>query len=227
MILYSGNILTWFRVLGPVTIVIMCIYSSRRSSAVYPTVCLAALWLHIFDSQRRAVTPPDPSVTHLWRHVHSLHKLWFKYWPSLKSTHLWMYLSNLLKVFHGKLCIKFEIVFLNVFIIIIIMIIYIIITIIIIIIIIIIVFIIRIIIGSIVYNGAIVYKCQNFLKVVVHVWLSLTNVIKSRVRWNPGNGYLQPRCSCHCWLRVICKIWTWTFGTWLAVKSGLGHLEHD
>ena len=74
-----------------------------------------------------------------------------------------MYLSNLLKVFHGKLCIKFEIVFLNVFIIIIIMIIYIII------IIIIIVFIIRIIIGSIVYNGAIVHKCQNFLKVVVHV----------------------------------------------------------
>ena len=45
--------------------------------------------------------------------------------------------------------------------------------------------------GSIVYNRetVYVYKCQNFLKVVVHV-IIIDQLIKPRVRRNRGNGYL-------------------------------------
>ena len=38
--------------------------------------------------------------------------------------------------------------------------------------------------------------------VVVHV-ISLTNVIKPRVKQNPGNDYFYPRYSCRCDVRVL------------------------
>ena len=56
--------------------------------------------------------------------------------------------------------------------------------------------------GLIVYNRAIVYKRQNFFKVVVHV-IALTNVIKLHVRQNPGIGY------CHAILVAMTSECCW------------------
>ena len=40
---------------------------------------------------------------------------------------------------------------------------------------------------------------------LMSTWLLLTNVIKPRIGRNPGYGYLKPRYSCPCDVRVKCK----------------------
>ena len=63
----------------------------------------------------------------------------------------------------------------------------------------------RSIFGSIVYSRAKVYIHQNFLKVIVHVIIIDQWNQAARMYEIHGNGYVFPRYSCHCDVRVSCK----------------------
>ena len=58
-------------------------------------------------------------------------------------------------------------------------------------------------------SGSTLFANAGYIRVQQDTWSSLTNEINKFV-WNPDNGYLQMRYSCHCDVRVQYKDF-WVF----------------